>query len=62
MLRLSAGRSGSAGNSAPVSLLDWYDLNQVLILVQERPVPCEDLFGYIRHKGGALDEEEAKVS
>lgn len=62
MLRLSGVGSGSVGNSAPVSLLDWYDLNQKLILVQERPVPCEDLFGYIRHKGGCLDEEEAKVS
>uniref|UniRef100_A0A3B4YH28 non-specific serine/threonine protein kinase n=1 Tax=Seriola lalandi dorsalis TaxID=1841481 RepID=A0A3B4YH28_SERLL len=40
----------SLGTSAPVSLLDWYDLGQKLILVLERPVPCEDLFTYLEVK------------
>ena len=62
MEKLSARTSGSAGTSAPVSLLDWYDLDQELILVMERPVPCKDLFDYIRDKGGSLQEEETKVS
>lgn len=62
MLELSAGTTGSVGTSAPVSLLDWYDLNQELILVQERPVPSEDLSEYVRNNGGSIEEEEAKVS
>uniref|UniRef100_A0A3Q3EXT5 non-specific serine/threonine protein kinase n=1 Tax=Labrus bergylta TaxID=56723 RepID=A0A3Q3EXT5_9LABR len=33
-----------------------------LILVLERPVPSKDLLNYTRDKGGALQEEEAKVS
>ncbi|XP_037648505.1 serine/threonine-protein kinase Chk2-like isoform X11 [Sebastes umbrosus] len=61
LLKLAADTSGSAASSAPVSLLDWYDLEQELILVLERPVPCMDLFTYIWSKGGSLKEEEAKI-
>lgn len=50
------------GTPAPVSLLDWYDLNQELILVMERPVPAMDLSDYIELNGGSLSEEKAKVS
>ncbi|XP_051902157.1 serine/threonine-protein kinase pim-2-like isoform X2 [Hippocampus zosterae] len=49
------------GRSPYVTLLDWYDLGQKLILVMERPVPAEDLTEYISKKGGCLDESEAKV-
>lgn len=62
MLGLADGATGSAGASAPVSLLDWYDLDKELILVMERPVPSEDLHSYIEVNGGSLREEEAKVS
>lgn len=62
LLKLAANTSGSAASSAPVSLLDWYDLEQELILVLERPVPCMDLFTYIWSEGSFLKEEEAKVS
>ncbi|XP_074487602.1 serine/threonine-protein kinase pim-1-like [Sebastes fasciatus] len=61
MLKLAANTSGSAASSAPVSLLDWYDLEQELILVLERPVPCVDLATYICSKGGSLKDEEAKI-
>ncbi|XP_037623657.1 serine/threonine-protein kinase pim-1-like [Sebastes umbrosus] len=61
MLKLAANTSGSAASSAPVSLLDWYDLEHELILVLERPVPCVDLATYICSKGGSLKEEEAKI-
>ncbi|XP_071321606.1 serine/threonine-protein kinase pim-1-like [Trachinotus anak] len=61
MLKLSAEKRGSAGTSAPVSLLDWYDLDQELILVLERPVPCEDLLNYLEINGGTLKEKEAKI-
>lgn len=52
----------SAGHSAPVSMLDWYDLDQELILVLERPVPAVDLYDYIEANRGPLQEEKAKVS
>lgn len=62
MLKLAAETQGSVGTSAPIALLDWYDLDQELILVLERPVPSNDLFNYTKVKGGTLQEDEAKVS
>uniref|UniRef100_A0A8P4GJI7 non-specific serine/threonine protein kinase n=1 Tax=Dicentrarchus labrax TaxID=13489 RepID=A0A8P4GJI7_DICLA len=61
MLKLEKETTGPEGSTAPVSLLDWYDLDQELILVLERPVPSEDLQDYIDDNGGCLPEEEAKV-
>ena len=61
MLKVADGTSGSVGTSASVSLLDWYDLDQELILVLERPVPCQDLLDYIGDHDGCLQEDEAKV-
>ena len=62
MLKLESTTASSVGQSAPVSLLDWYDLQQELILVLERPMPAEDLAHYIEEHGGSLQEDEAKVS
>ncbi|XP_034404905.1 aurora kinase-like [Cyclopterus lumpus] len=61
MLRLADKTRASVGTSAPVSLLDWYDLDQELILVLERPIHAEDLCSYIKCNGGSLQEEEAKI-
>ncbi|XP_061580289.1 uncharacterized protein LOC133446295 [Cololabis saira] len=61
MLKLQEANSGLAGQSAPVSLLDWYDLDQELILVMERPMPSEDLCSYIGKNGGPLEEDEARI-
>ncbi|XP_024860302.2 serine/threonine-protein kinase pim-3-like [Kryptolebias marmoratus] len=61
MLRLEEKTTSSPGTSAPVSLLDWYDLRKELIIVMERPVPAEDLFSYKENNGGCLTEDEAKV-
>uniref|UniRef100_A0A3B4ZZZ0 Serine/threonine-protein kinase n=1 Tax=Stegastes partitus TaxID=144197 RepID=A0A3B4ZZZ0_9TELE len=58
MLKIQARAAGPVGT---ISLLDWYDLGQELILVLERPVPCEDLCDYVAGKGGSLEEEAAKV-
>lgn len=44
-----------------VRLLDWFDLEQELILVLERPAPCMDLVGYMNSKG-PISERKAKVS
>ncbi|XP_068576782.1 serine/threonine-protein kinase pim-3-like [Cebidichthys violaceus] len=57
---LHGGRE-SEGTSAPVSLPDWYDLDQELILALERPTPAKDLFDHIEDNGGSLDEEKTKV-
>ena len=62
MLKLSAAKDDSVGTSAPVSLLDWYDLGHELIVVMERPVPAVDLSTYIKRKRGCLRESKAKVS
>uniref|UniRef100_A0A3Q4AQK8 non-specific serine/threonine protein kinase n=1 Tax=Mola mola TaxID=94237 RepID=A0A3Q4AQK8_MOLML len=58
MLAISAGTNGSVGMSLPVTLLDWYDVHQELILVLERPVPCEDLYKYCKERGGSIEEKE----
>ncbi|KAM6898029.1 serine/threonine-protein kinase pim-1-like [Lycodopsis pacificus] len=47
--------------SAPVQLLDWYTLDQELILVLERPVHATDLHAHINNNGGPLEEDAAKV-
>lgn len=62
MLKLTSGTPGTVGTSAAVSLIDWYDLDQELVLVLERPVPSVDLLKYIEVNGGSLQEEEAQVS
>ncbi|KAF7645458.1 hypothetical protein LDENG_00204110 [Lucifuga dentata] len=49
------------GSSAVVSLLDWYALDQEVILVMERPFPSRDLRDYVKSKGGHLKEDEAKI-
>ena len=59
MLKLAVGTKGSVGTSAPVSLLDWCDQKKDVLLVLERPVPCEDLKLYTQR--GCLKEDETKV-
>uniref|UniRef100_A0A3Q4AQS2 non-specific serine/threonine protein kinase n=1 Tax=Mola mola TaxID=94237 RepID=A0A3Q4AQS2_MOLML len=49
------------GTSAAVTLLDWYDLCNEVILILERPVPCLDLIDYINSKA-VMQEQEVKVS
>ncbi|XP_054893652.1 serine/threonine-protein kinase pim-2-like [Poeciliopsis prolifica] len=58
MLKL---RSATVPQLAMVSLLDWYDLDQELILVMERPMFAEDLLVYLKERGGCLNEKEAKI-
>ncbi|XP_059184834.1 serine/threonine-protein kinase pim-2-like [Centropristis striata] len=59
MLRV-AGGARSLGKHAAVSLLDWYDLGPEVLLVMERPVPCEDLLTYLDNNNGFLREDQAK--
>lgn len=48
------------GTSAAVTLMDWYDLDDEVILVMERPVPCLDLIDYVRSRS-RIQEHEVKV-
>ncbi|KAJ8364629.1 hypothetical protein SKAU_G00134600 [Synaphobranchus kaupii] len=53
-----------SGHPAPkgiVRLLEWFKLPTEVLLVLERPVPCEDLFDYVSNRGVHLGEEETKV-
>ncbi|XP_068444160.1 uncharacterized protein [Clinocottus analis] len=61
MLRLQEHPSSSAGASAPVALLDWYQMGQELIMVHERPVPCQTMMHHLRGNGGSIPEAEAKI-
>ncbi|XP_071264584.1 serine/threonine-protein kinase pim-2-like [Salvelinus alpinus] len=70
LLRIVGGRGEARGEGmgevvppprAAVALLDWFELDQELVLVLERPVPCMDLYDYIQMRGGTLQEEHARV-
>ncbi|XP_070759975.1 ribosomal protein S6 kinase alpha-5-like [Enoplosus armatus] len=61
MIKIASGAARSVGESAAISLLDYYDLDQELILILERPVPSSDLLKYIEVKGGSLPEEGARL-
>ncbi|XP_047248509.1 serine/threonine-protein kinase pim-1-like isoform X3 [Girardinichthys multiradiatus] len=58
MLKL---RTAIVGQPSILFLLDWYDLDQELILVMERPIPAEDLSQYLTDHRGSLKEKEAKI-
>uniref|UniRef100_A0A667YCR6 non-specific serine/threonine protein kinase n=1 Tax=Myripristis murdjan TaxID=586833 RepID=A0A667YCR6_9TELE len=50
LLQVGAG-AGPSGSSAAVTLLDWFYMEQQLILVMERPFPSVDLHHYLTWKG-----------
>ncbi|XP_034436670.1 serine/threonine-protein kinase pim-1-like [Hippoglossus hippoglossus] len=60
MLKLAAEKDDSTGMSAPIELLDWYDLGHELILVLERPFHSKDLYNYTVDKG-RIRERKAKI-
>lgn len=60
MLRAGGGPA-SVGKCAAVSLIDWYDLDQEVLLIMERPVPCVDLLTYLINNDCPLSEDQAKV-
>ncbi|XP_037635933.1 serine/threonine-protein kinase shk1/pak1-like isoform X2 [Sebastes umbrosus] len=50
-----------AGTSAVVGLLDWYNLDNELILVLERPVPCMDLYDYLGSIQSSIQEDMSRI-
>ncbi|CAJ1057064.1 serine/threonine-protein kinase pim-1-like [Xyrichtys novacula] len=61
VLMMQRVQSGTPGTSAAVALLDWYDLEEELILVLERPVTCMDLHCYVLETGSHITESEGKI-
>lgn len=43
-----------------IKLLDWEDNHDHYMMVMERPMPCMDLFRFIKHHGGHLDEKTGR--
>ncbi|XP_073705509.1 serine/threonine-protein kinase pim-2-like [Garra rufa] len=44
-----------------IQLLDWKDLGEYYIMILERPIPCQDLFDFVQHHGGRINEDLARV-
>ncbi|XP_030600160.1 serine/threonine-protein kinase pim-2-like [Archocentrus centrarchus] len=59
MMKVGGG-PGSVGTCAAVSILDWYDLEQEVLLVMERSVPCVSLLTYMENNAGPLEENITK--
>ncbi|XP_063054290.1 serine/threonine-protein kinase pim-1-like [Engraulis encrasicolus] len=43
-----------------VQLLDWFDFENLYVLVLERPSPCADLYEFMEVFGGPFEEMDAK--
>ncbi|CAB1436700.1 unnamed protein product [Pleuronectes platessa] len=61
LMHKAAGEPVTVGRSAAVSLLDWYDLKQEVLLVMERPVDSTDLLQLIKKNCGPLAENHAQI-
>ncbi|XP_034464890.1 serine/threonine-protein kinase pim-1-like [Hippoglossus hippoglossus] len=61
LMHKAAGEPVTVGKSAAVSILDWYDLDQEVLLVMERPVPSMELLRFMNENCGPMAEDVAKV-
>ncbi|XP_060925251.1 serine/threonine-protein kinase pim-1-like [Limanda limanda] len=61
LMHKAAGGQEIVGKSAAVNLLDWYDVDDVIVLVMERPVLSRNLLCYINENFDLRDESKAKV-
>lgn len=48
-------------NQVTPFLFDWYDIGHEVVVVLERPEPCEDLVDYVNNQDGFMREEDAKM-
>ncbi|KAF7648597.1 hypothetical protein LDENG_00154260, partial [Lucifuga dentata] len=49
-----------ASSRGMVQLLDWFDLDEEVIIILERPVPCINLLNFLENASGRLQEDLAK--
>ncbi|XP_047197684.1 serine/threonine-protein kinase pim-1-like [Hippoglossus stenolepis] len=61
LMHKAAGEPVTVGKSAAVSILDWYDLDQEVLLVMERPVPSMELLRFMDENCGLIAEDVAKI-
>uniref|UniRef100_A0A3Q0RYB8 non-specific serine/threonine protein kinase n=1 Tax=Amphilophus citrinellus TaxID=61819 RepID=A0A3Q0RYB8_AMPCI len=55
VLVIKAGIGASSEEkSAAVLILDWYELEEEVLLVMERPVPCVNLLKYVEENDGCM--------
>ncbi|XP_055006492.1 serine/threonine-protein kinase pim-1-like [Boleophthalmus pectinirostris] len=54
LIRAGASPTSSDSRVTP-QLLDWYELDQEIVLVLERPVPCKDLWNWTQRRHISLD-------
>ncbi|KAM7374938.1 hypothetical protein PAMP_007563 [Pampus punctatissimus] len=60
LIAVGAGPDATTSNITPV-LMDWYDLDEELILVLERPVPCLDLIDFLNQTDSYMEEYEVQA-
>ncbi|XP_030588648.1 serine/threonine-protein kinase pim-2-like [Archocentrus centrarchus] len=60
LMQKVGGEPLSVGTSPAISMLDYFELEEEVLLIMERPVPCESLYSYLENNGGPLDVHVAK--
>lgn len=61
LIKVGAGPEATSSNVTPI-LIDWYDLEDELIMVFERPKENIDLEAYLANRRTFVHEREVKVS
>ncbi|XP_015239538.1 PREDICTED: serine/threonine-protein kinase pim-2-like [Cyprinodon variegatus] len=61
LMQKAGGGPDSVGEFAAVTLLDWYHVDQKLVIVMEKPPASMDLAEYVFSKGDILKEDEARI-
>ncbi|XP_053285360.1 serine/threonine-protein kinase pim-2-like [Pleuronectes platessa] len=61
LMHKAAGGPELVGKSAAVNLLEWYDLDTVIVLVMEKPILSENLLCYMKENIDLRDESKAKM-
>lgn len=61
LMQKAGGGPDSAGEFAAVTLLEWFYVDQDLVIVMERPPASMDLVAYMSCRGGRLEEDVARV-
>ncbi|XP_038126245.1 serine/threonine-protein kinase pim-3-like [Cyprinodon tularosa] len=61
LMQKAGGEPNAVGVFAAVTLLDWYLMDQDLVIVMERPPGSMNLVEYVACSGGRLEEDESRV-
>ncbi|XP_038163840.1 serine/threonine-protein kinase pim-2-like [Cyprinodon tularosa] len=61
LMQKAGGEPNAVGVFAAVTLLDWYLMDQDLLIVMERPPASMNLLEYVSCRGGRLEEDVARI-